>query len=125
MFGRELTRSNFQSSLDYLGIKTKEVFNPSPRVQFLGVTLNAKNEVEKISPNSAAFSYLMKGDLILEEEIQDGFVCVFQLVRMGKTSEVSFTFDPTVSFYPQLFLEKAASATAEQTQNFNLWLGEK
>lgn len=125
VYGKEISISEFRESLRYLGLKIKELPNLSPRVQFLGVTLNAKNEVEKISPQSSAYSYLMKGDLILEEEILDGFVCVFQLVRMGKTREVSFTFDPTISFYPQLFLEKDEASNAEQIQNFNLWLGEK
>jgi len=124
VFGTQIRLVDLKDSLSYLGLSVNEVPNQNPRIQFVGLVLNAKNEVEKVAPTSPAFSVLMKGDLIIEEEIQDNSRYVCQVLRMGKKLVVSFDFDPMNSFYPQLFLEKNKEATDYQVQNFNSWLGE-
>ncbi|TDQ17661.1 putative metalloprotease with PDZ domain [Algoriphagus boseongensis] len=105
----------FKRLLNSLGIQWNEDFDQNPLLHEFGVRINELKQITQIHPESDAYKKLMKGDVILEENIEEEKKAALKINRMGRVISVNLDSSKGL-FFPKISL--SCPQILESTKNW-------
>ena len=116
VFGHEDYFPEFIQKLKFLGIEWKEFFEENSLLHEFGVRINGQRQILQIHPDSPAYKTLMRGDVILEENLEKLHETSLKINRQGR--EMSIPLQQS----DRLFFPKIQLSCPEVLDSTGIWM---
>ncbi|WP_051287179.1 M61 family metallopeptidase [Algoriphagus mannitolivorans] len=108
---------DFKKHLKYLGLNWKEEFEDNPLLHEFGIRINDQQQILQIHPESPSFKSLMKGDIILESNLENLKEAYLEINRQGRALLIHLEHSD------ELYFPKVKLSCPKILESTKIWIG--